>query len=78
MTGGTATHDAIVWGPSKEEQARRKAANDPLLKVPITSELGCVTPGIVTGGVWSDAELDAQAANIAMAVSYNSEFDIIV
>lgn len=33
MTGGIATHDAIVWGSGKEEQARRKAANDPLLKV---------------------------------------------
>lgn len=33
MTGGTATHDAIVWGSSPEEQARRKQASDPLLKV---------------------------------------------
>lgn len=33
MTGGTATHDAIVWGSSPEEQARRRAANDPVLKV---------------------------------------------
>ncbi len=32
MTGGTATHDAIVWGP-REEQEGRKARNDPLLKV---------------------------------------------
>lgn len=33
MTGGTATHDAIVWGADPEEQARRRVANDPLLKV---------------------------------------------
>lgn len=33
MTGGTATHDAIVWGADPAEQARRRAANDPLLKV---------------------------------------------
>jgi hypothetical protein len=33
MTGGTATHDAIVWGGDPAEQARRRAANDPLLKV---------------------------------------------
>lgn len=32
MTGGTATHDAIVWGPPSE-QAERKARDDPLLKV---------------------------------------------
>lgn len=33
MTGGTATHDAIVWGSDPAEQARRRADNDPLLKV---------------------------------------------
>jgi hypothetical protein len=33
MTGGTATHDAIVWGADPAEQARRRAANDPVLKV---------------------------------------------
>lgn len=33
ITGGTVAHDAIVWGSSPEDQARRKAANDPLLKV---------------------------------------------
>lgn len=33
MTGGTATHDAIVWGSDPEEAARRRAAGDPLLKV---------------------------------------------
>ncbi len=33
LTGGTATHDAIVWGDTPEEQQRRRAANDPKLKV---------------------------------------------
>lgn len=33
MTGGNATHDAIVWGPTPEEREQRKAADDPLLKV---------------------------------------------
>ena len=41
MTGGTATHDAIVWGASQEEQAARKAADDPLLKVRNYSLLPC-------------------------------------
>uniref|UniRef100_A0A7S0VM25 Aldehyde dehydrogenase domain-containing protein n=1 Tax=Polytomella parva TaxID=51329 RepID=A0A7S0VM25_9CHLO len=97
MTGGTATHDAIVWGSSAEvdngstvnsndcggegqaskgeresEQTRRKRANDPLLKKPITSELGCVTPWIVVGGAtWSAAELETQAWNVAMAAFFN-------
>lgn len=33
ITGGAATHDAIVWGPDPAEQARRRTANDPVLKV---------------------------------------------
>jgi aldehyde dehydrogenase (NAD(P)+) len=43
MTGGKATHDAIVWGPNNYEQPRRPDQK-PLLQVPMTSELGCVTP----------------------------------
>lgn len=61
MTGGTATHDAIVWGGSPAEQARRRAASDPLLKVRLpAAELLRITPswrramaglhGWVTGG----------------------------
>lgn len=117
MTGGTATHDAIVWGGSPEEQAQRRAANDPLLKVPavqrmcvgvewtawdptntktkrqtpparhhprswlyppivlhaplpcqqvpITSELGCVTPWLVVPGPWSQKEVVHHARALA-------------
>ncbi|MEW5316945.1 MAG: hypothetical protein WDW38_008283 [Sanguina aurantia] len=72
MTGGIATHDAVVWGPTKEEQQRRKAAKDPLLKVPITSELGCVSPAIVVGGKWTSAQLQSQANNIAMGFTNNN------
>ncbi|KAJ9527649.1 hypothetical protein QJQ45_025928 [Haematococcus lacustris] len=72
MTGGTATHDAIVWGADPEEQARRKAANDPVLKVPMSSELGCVTPWIVTPGRWSLEELKAHAQNIAAGIVINN------
>ncbi|KAG2484226.1 hypothetical protein HYH03_016961 [Edaphochlamys debaryana] len=72
MTGGTATHDAIVWGSSPEEQARRRAANDPLLKVPITSELGCVTPFIVAPAEFTDLQIKEQAANLVLAVTSNT------
>ncbi|MEW5311995.1 MAG: hypothetical protein WDW38_003660 [Sanguina aurantia] len=72
MTGGIATHDAVVWGPTKEEQEKRKAADDPLLKVPITSELGCVSPAIVVGGEWTVAQIDAQAKNLVFGFVNNN------
>jgi len=73
MTGGNATHDAIVWGSGGdgEEVERRKRENDPLLKVPITSELGCVTPWLVVPGPWSDEDISHQAQCIAEAVAQN-------
>ncbi|PSC71464.1 NAD-dependent aldehyde dehydrogenase [Micractinium conductrix] len=71
MTGGTATHDAIVWGSDPAEQARRRAANDPLLKVPITSELGCVTPWLVVPGPWEDKEIQHHARALAEGLASN-------
>ncbi|EFN58802.1 hypothetical protein CHLNCDRAFT_140596 [Chlorella variabilis] len=71
MTGGTATHDAIVWGSDPAEQARRRADNDPLLKVPISSELGCVTPWLVVPGEWSEKELTHQSRALAEALASN-------
>ena len=57
LTGGTSTHDAIVWGPpGAEAQARRRDAQ-PLLKVPMTSELGAVTPWLIVPGSWSKEEM---------------------
>lgn len=71
MTGGTATHDAIVWGADPAEQARRRAANDPLLKVPMTSELGCVTPWLVVPGAWSDKEITHHARQLSEGLASN-------
>src|SRR5690606_7783916 len=39
ITGSDKTHDLIVWGPPGPERERRKKANDPILKKPISSEL---------------------------------------
>ncbi|PNH06638.1 hypothetical protein TSOC_006986, partial [Tetrabaena socialis] len=72
MTGGTVTHDAIVWGSTPEEQERRRKANDPLLKVPITSELGCVSPFIVAGWQFTPKELTVQANNLVVAMTSNN------
>ena len=69
ITGSAATFDAIVWGPSKGEGAaatkRRRRENRPLLKKPITAELGGVSPIIVVPGAWTDADLTYQAEHVA-------------
>jgi acyl-CoA reductase-like NAD-dependent aldehyde dehydrogenase len=75
MTGSDRTHDAIVWGGTPEEQARRKAADDPLLSKPISSELGCVTPLLIVPGPWSAAEMDYQARHAAAMVAHNGSFN---
>ena len=73
MTGGTATHDMIVWGPTVAEQQRRKAAADPLLRVPISSELGCITPWVVfPGAKWEQPELLHHARALAIAFMDNN------
>lgn len=62
MTGGRATHDAIVWGT---DGAKRDGK--PKLQKPMTSELGCVTPVIVASGgkTWTARELRSQAQALA-------------
>lgn len=72
MTGGKATHDAIVWGPTEAERAKRRKQNKPLLQAQMSSELGCVTPWIMTPGVYTDAELKGQVRQIAKATIVNA------
>ncbi|WP_203581823.1 aldehyde dehydrogenase family protein [Microbacterium hibisci] len=64
ITGSAATFDAIVWGTGTDA-ATRRASDDPQLTVPITAELGGVSPIIVVPGRWSDADLKYQAAHVA-------------
>lgn len=75
VTGSDRTYDAIVWGADPAEQARRKAANEPLNTRPFTAELGCVTPVLVVPGRWSEAELDYQARHVAGMVAQNASFN---
>ncbi|MEX2552487.1 MAG: aldehyde dehydrogenase family protein [Actinomycetota bacterium] len=75
ITGSDRTHDLIVWGPPGAERDRRMAQNDPVLKKPITSELGTVTPLIVVPGTYSDRQLSFVAENIATAVVNNASFN---
>lgn len=71
ITGSAATFDAIAWGPStgsaREVAAtkRRRRENRPLLRKPITAELGGVSPIIVVPGEWTDADLRFHAEHIA-------------
>jgi hypothetical protein len=55
ITGSDRTHDRIVWGPpGAERESRRMAEDEPLLKKPISSELGCVTPVVMVPGPYTD------------------------
>lgn len=75
ITGSDHTHDAIIWGQSREEQAAKKAAGSPACTKPISSELGCVTPVIIVPGDWSEKELNYQARQIAGQVFNNGSFN---
>lgn len=75
ITGSDRTHDIIVWGADPEEAAKRRAANDPKLTKPITSELGAVTPVLIVPGQWTAKELDFQARHIAGMVANNGSFN---
>lgn len=76
MTGSAATHDAIVWGPGEEGMAR-KAAGTPLLTKRITSELGGVSPLIVTPGDWKHHDLQFQAEHIVTSKLNNGGHNCI-
>jgi hypothetical protein len=75
ITGSDRTHDLIVWGPPGPERDDRKRRNDPLLKKPITSELGNVSPVLVVPGPYSDAELSSMAENAAGMITNNASFN---
>lgn len=64
ITGSAATFDAIVWGTGPQGRRRRREGR-PLLKKPITAELGGVSPIIVVPGDWSAADIRYQAEHIA-------------
>ncbi len=71
LTGGERTHDAIVFGTGSDAAERKRAA-DPLLRKPVTSELGNVTPVIVVPGPWSDPDIAFQAAHVATMKMHNA------
>lgn len=76
ITGSDKTHDAIVFGLG-EDAADRKAASDPILAKPISSELGNVSPVIVVPGPWSEKDLTYQGFNLAGMLTNNAGFNCI-
>ncbi|MBX3415843.1 MAG: aldehyde dehydrogenase [Pirellulales bacterium] len=77
ITGSVVSHDAIVWGPAGPERDRRKAEHDPVLKKPISSELGNVSPWIIVPGPYTDKELRFQAENLASSIVNNASFNCV-
>jgi Aldehyde dehydrogenase family len=76
ITGSAATHDVVVWGPGEAGRERRTAGT-PLLKKPITSELGGVSPIIIVPGTWSKADLTFQAEHVATQRLHNGGYNCI-
>jgi hypothetical protein len=60
-----------------QEQATRKAGNEPVLPVPMTSELGDVSPIFVVPGVWSDAALRRYARQVTESLLFNCGFNCL-
>lgn len=75
ITGSDKTHDAIVWGPPGPEREARKREGRPVLDKPISSELGNVTPVIITPGPYNDRELRSIASNLAAMMVNNASFN---
>ncbi|HZO94484.1 MAG TPA: aldehyde dehydrogenase family protein [Candidatus Baltobacteraceae bacterium] len=71
LTGGEATYDAIVFGGGADALARKRA-DDPVVRKPVSSELGNVTPVIVVPGPWSERDLRFQAAHVATQKLHNA------
>lgn len=75
ITGSDKTHDLIVWGKPGPDRERRLATNQPLLKKPISSELGNVSPVVVVPADYDDDQLAFMAANVATQVTNNGSFN---
>ena len=74
LTGSDKTYDQIVWGNNSAEADERRAQNQPLLRKPISAELGNVSPIIIVPGPYTDKEIRFQAEQIATAFTMNASF----
>jgi len=74
LTGSDKTYKQIVWGMAGAEHDERRQQNQPLLRKPITAELGNVSPIIIVPGPYTDKEIRFQAEQIATAFTMNASF----
>jgi len=72
LTGGKATHDALVWGTDPKERECNLKAKEPKLNAVVTSELGAVSPWVVVPGNYKKNGLKSQAAIIAKYIHSNA------
>lgn len=75
ITGSDRTHDLIVFGPAGPERERRMRDHDPLLRIPISSELGNVSPVAVVPYAYGERELWFMARNVVTMVVNNGSFN---
>lgn len=76
ITGSDRTYDSIVWGTG-EAGAQARASGEKRLTLPISAELGNVSPVIVVPGPWSPSDLKFQAANVASSLVNNAGFNCL-
>ncbi len=74
ITGSDKAFDAIVWGPPGADREMRKTGKTPLITKKITSELGNVSPIIITPGPFTEKELRYVAQDIAGYFTMNASF----
>jgi aldehyde dehydrogenase (NAD(P)+) len=75
LTGSDRTFDELVWGPPGTDRELRKLQGRPLLRKPVTAELGNVSPVIVVPGPYTEAELAYQAEDVASGLIFNASFN---
>ena len=76
MTGSDKTFEAVVFGTGPDGAAR-KARDERLVKVPVTAELGNVSPVVIVPGRWSASDLRYQAAHVATMLANNAGFNCV-
>jgi aldehyde dehydrogenase (NAD(P)+) len=76
ITGSDKTHDAVVYGVGPDA-TRRKDDDEPIIDVPVTTELGGVGPTIVVPGQWSAADIRYQAEHIMSQKLHNHGFNCV-
>jgi len=75
ITGSEQTHDLIVWGPPGAARELRKQNHQPLLNKPITSELGNISPAIITPAKYTESQLQLMARNLVGTFVLNAGFN---